>query len=215
MGLAHVFDELISPGLEDGAGLAVMAVRDRPWPPWGIGAQSISALTFIHPIGEGRAGLANVLAVPEEEMSIGLLAAVYREGLNLLAERSTNRIHLVAREETFLAGRVLASTGFTKTSHQYITETARYYLHEADVNTHLAALGIADRTPLQLLGNDFTGSALEKVALFLLTLNASFTAFWKESARAPELIPNLAVARVAECLPPGGPPDEDPLGSRT
>jgi hypothetical protein len=167
----------------------------------------VSALCFVHPIGDGIAGVANVFAVPEEELSIGLQAAVYREALDQLAARSAHRIHLVTREDTFLAGHVLAGAGFKPTGHPYITEVAKYYLHEADLTAHLVALGIAGCTPLQLLAHEFPAAALEKTALFLFTLNLSFSAYWRETVRGPELIPNTALARVAECLPPGGPPE--------
>jgi len=206
IGLPRVFDELVSPGLEEGSGMAVMAMRDRPWPPWGIGAQSVSAFTFIYPIGEGRAGLSNVFALPEEELSIGLLAAVDREGLNVLAEHSTNRIHFVTRDGSHLSARVLAGAGFEETGIPYITNEARYCFHEAELSSHLAALGIADCTPLQLLGEEFPEAALDRIALYLLTLNASFGGYWRETVRAPEVIPNTAVARVAASAPPGGPP---------
>jgi hypothetical protein len=206
IGLPRVFDELVAPGLEDGSGMAVMAMRDRPWPPWGIGAQSVSAITFIYPIGEERAGLSNVFALPEEELSIGLLAAVYREALSLLAERSTKRVHFVTRGGPHLAGRVLAAAGFADTGIPYITEAARYSFHEAELSAHLAALGVADSTPLQLLGDEFPGAVLDRMALYLLTLNAAFGGYWRETVRAPEVIPNTAIARVAACAPPGGAP---------
>jgi len=206
IGLSRVYDEMVAPGLQDGSGLAVMAVRDRPWPPFGIGAQSVSAMCFIYPIGEGRAGMANVFALPEEELSIGLLAAVYREALDVLAERGTKWVHFVTREDSNFAAHVLRNAGFEETGIPYITDAARYCFHEAGIAAHLGALGIADSTPLQLLADEFPESTLERVALYLLMLDRTFSGFWNESVKAPEIIPNMAVARVAACAPPGGPP---------
>jgi hypothetical protein len=211
IGLPRVFDEMVAPGLEEGCGMVVMAMRDRPWPPWGIGAQSVSALTFIYPIGEERAGLSNVFALPEEELSIGLLAALYREAMSLLAERATKRVHFVTRQESQLAAHVLAGAGFKETGIPFITDEARYTFHEAELSSHLAALGIVDSTPLQLLGDEFAEAVLERIALYLLTLNASFGGYWKESVKAPEIIPNTSLVRISAQSPPGGPP---PPGSR-
>jgi hypothetical protein len=206
IGLSRVYDEMVAPGLQDGSGLVVMAVRDRPWPPFGIGAQSVSAMCFIYPIGEGRAGLANVFALPEEQLSIGLLAAVYREALDILVERGTKWVHFVTRDDSHFAAHVLQSAGFEQTGIPYITEAARYCFHEVEIAAHLGALGITDTTPLQLLADEFPESTLERTGLYLLTVNTAFSGFWSETVKAPELIPNMAIARVAASAPPGGPP---------
>lgn len=204
--LPHVFDELLWPALHEGNSLAVAALRDRPWPPWGLGAVSVSALCLCHPIDTARAGVGGVIAVPEEEASVGLLAAVYREAVAKLAERGVTAVQHVVRANTFLAGRVLAGAGFVDHKHPVVTDDAAYRLHEAPIAAHLSALGLADRTPLQLIAEEFSHAAFDRLALYLLTVAQQFTLHWKDAVRAAEVIPHTALARVAECLPPGGPP---------
>lgn len=206
IGLSRVYDELVVPGLDEGSGMAVMAVRDRPWPPFGIGAHSVSALCFVYPIGEGRAGLANVFALPEEELSVGLLGAVYREALALLAERGVEHVHFVTREGAHLPAHVLSKVGFERTGIPYITDAARYTFFEAAISSHLAALGVNEMTPLQLVGDECSEAVLDRLSLFLLTVNAAFAAYWADTLSAPLLIPNTAVPRVSACNPPGGVP---------
>lgn len=209
-GLPHVFDELLWPALHEGNTLAVAALRDRPWPPWGLGAVSVSALTVCHPIHEARAGVGGVIAVPEEVASVGLLAAVHREAVAKLAERGVTALQHVVRAHTFLAVRVLAGAGFVDHKHPVVTDDAAYRLHEAPVAAHLAALGLADRTPLQLLAEEFAPAAFDRLALYLLAVGQQFALHWTDAVRAAEVIPHTALARVAECLPPGGPPKAEP-----
>jgi hypothetical protein len=204
--VGHIYDEVILPTLQEGSSLITVAIRDRPWPPWGIGAQSISALVFFHPIGEGTAGLGNVFVAEEEQTSIGLMAAVYMEGINQLAQRGVERVHFVVREEAPFSSRVLAMAGFERTSHPFLTEYARYWLHDALLNDHTTALGLQDTSTIRLLADEIDSRDYERTALFLLTLNLSFMPYWKDRLRITEVIPNTGIARVAECAPPGGPP---------
>src|SRR5215208_628223 len=213
LGVAHVYDEAVLPTLQDSSSLVTVAVRDRPWPPWGIGAQAVSALAFFHPVSDGNAGLGNVFVADEEQTSVGLIAAVYKEALDQLARRRVDKVHFVVREEAALSIHVLGAAGFQRTSHPFLTEQSRYWLHETDIGAHITALGLQDSSPLELLADQFKGGAFDRIALFLITLNLSFLPYWQDRLRSPEIIPNTGIARVAECLPPGGPPA--PQGEET
>ena len=213
LGVGHIYPEVILPTLQDGSSLVTVAIHDRPWPPWGIGAQAVSALAFFHPVSDGHAGLSNVFVVEEEQTSVGLIAAVYREALDQLARRGVERAHFVVRDEAALSMHVLGEAGFQRTSHPFLTEQARYWLYEAELGDHIAALGLQDSSPLELLADQFEGAAFDRVALFLMTLNLSFLPYWQDRLRAPEIIPNTGIAANAECLPPGGTPtiqEEEP-----
>ena len=44
LGAPHLLDEVILPTLQEGDTRIFAAVRDRPWPPWGLGARHVSAV---------------------------------------------------------------------------------------------------------------------------------------------------------------------------
>jgi hypothetical protein len=115
-------------------------------------------------------------------------------------------VHFVVREEAALSMHVLGTAGFQQTSHPFLTEQARYRLYETELEVHIAALGLQDSSPLELLADQFEGAAFDRIALFLITLNLSFLPYWQDRLRAPEIIPNTGIAELAECLPPGGAP---------
>ena len=169
-----------------------MAIRDRPWPPFGPGAQTISALTVFHPVSEDTAGLGNVFLVDEELTSMGLMMAVYREGLDQLTERGIQLVHWVVRENAPLSTRVLLECGFAVTDLPYVTDGARYWIYEAPIESHLGALGFRDRTPLQLLAGDVDADRFDRAALYLTAINLSFLPYWADRVRDPEVIPNLS-----------------------
>ncbi|MDQ1739288.1 MAG: hypothetical protein QOE53_940, partial [Pseudonocardiales bacterium] len=52
LGAPHLFEERIAPMLREGDSYLFVAVRDRPWPPWGIGARHISAACHVHKIAD-------------------------------------------------------------------------------------------------------------------------------------------------------------------
>ncbi|HEX8767318.1 MAG TPA: hypothetical protein VF714_03055, partial [Jatrophihabitans sp.] len=57
LGIPHLYSERIAPTLEGGDSQVFLAARDRPWPPWGLGARSIGALCQVHPVGKSTYAL--------------------------------------------------------------------------------------------------------------------------------------------------------------
>jgi hypothetical protein len=216
-GLEHVFDELLRPTMAENSTLVALAVRNRPWPPWGVGARTVSALAIATPVTETTAGITGVLAVPEETTSIALLAGVYRTLLDGLGERGVERVHLVVKEGSSFGERLVAAAGFEPTSNLMLTEDARYWLHDSDLVRHRSALAINDCTVDELVsGEALSGAAFDRCALFLFGVSRALDPWWRELIRAPDIIANTGPGRVAECLPPGGPPkrgaDQEAIG---
>jgi len=48
IGSPHVMDEIVLPLLSEGDSQIFAAVRDRPWPPWGLGARNVVAMMQTH-----------------------------------------------------------------------------------------------------------------------------------------------------------------------
>src|SRR5260370_41181500 len=76
LGHAHVFEEYVVPSLLSREGLVSAVISDRPWPPWGIGAHTIHALTHVHPVTETDAVLSNVFRLDRHVTHLGLIVAV-------------------------------------------------------------------------------------------------------------------------------------------
>ena len=206
-GLGHVYDELLRPTMEEGSTLVALAQRQRPWPPWGVGARTVSAMAIATPVAERTAGLGGVIAADEEATEVGLLAAVYQALLDGLSERGVERVHYVVREGGRFGERLMGAAGFERSSNLILTEEARYWLHDAEIPSHRRALGIEGRDGDELItGDGLDAEAFERTALFLLGVSRALDPWWRESVRAAEVIANTGPGQVAEGLPPGGPP---------
>ncbi|HEY6550663.1 MAG TPA: hypothetical protein VIY71_05625 [Solirubrobacterales bacterium] len=205
--LGYVYDELLRPTLEEGSALVALAVRRRPWPPWGIGARTVSAMAIATSVSDATAGLTGVLVAPEEATSIGLLAASHHTLLDGLQARGVEMAHHVIKEGSEFGERLAAAAGFERTSSLILSEDARYWLHAADIARHREALGIDGEDVDRLIsGEALDDETLDRVSLYLLGISRAIDPWWREQVRAGEVIANTGPGRVAECLPPGGPP---------
>ena len=189
--LSHVYCELIAPALAQGDALVCAAVRDRPWPPWGIGAQQIHALVFAHPVSEGGASLSNVLAAEEDVSNIGLLSAVYKETLEHLMQREVKKVSYLVLDGAVLSERILVAYGFEKSEDLFLTEEGRYLVYRANPDEHLQKLGLNEVSIPELLTSDWAGPVFNNSALFLATTHLGTLAFWRDRLnKLPEILIN-------------------------
>ena len=200
--LPHVWNELIAPTFPQEQALLVAATDDLPLPPWGVGAQKIVALCYVHPIGETDASLTNVLTLDEDATNIGLMTALFRETLLQLQNRDKTEVSFVVVENSVLAHRVLSANGFTRTPVVFLTEHARYYLYQGRIADVLAKLGLAEIYAHDLLAHNVEDSLFERNALFQAMLQLSMRPFWADRTPIPEVIANTGMATTS--LPPGG-----------
>jgi len=204
IGLSHVYWEVVDPGLEEGSALTCVAVRNRPWPPWGLGAQEIRAL--VHgSISDAKAGLSNVFALDEDLTNIGLTSAIYKEALEELIRRNVTEVNYTVFEGSEFARRVLMSRGFAKTEDIFLTESARYDVYEADITELLERLGLADTSVSELLGYKTNEVIFEKNALFHTMMDLSTRPFWYSNSKISEILYH-ARGRVLEPEPSSVPP---------
>ncbi|OEJ36538.1 hypothetical protein [Streptomyces agglomeratus] len=207
IGRSRLFDELIRPALDEGSALVAVAQRTRPWPPWGIGARTISAMEIAVPRAEGAAGLTSVLAVPEESTEIGLLSAVHATLLDGLADRGVERVHLTVREGAAFGEWLASGAGFARSDSLVLTEHSRYWLHDATISEHRRAIGLEEANVDDLLtGGALKGDAYTRAVVYLLGVAQALAPSWDEQLTAGEVIANTGPGMVARCLPPGGPP---------
>jgi hypothetical protein len=191
LGAAHVYEELIVPTLEKDKGLLVAAVRDRPWPPWGIDALRVHALVHVHPIGDAGASLSGILVSDDDGLNLGLAAAVYKETLEWLARRKVKDVSYLVREGSYYADKVLAATGIDKTEDLFLTEQARYNVYRGATADHLKRLELDGVSTPDLLSHKLGDRVLDRFAGLWAVVDRGSRPYWRDwGGGVPGIIPN-------------------------
>lgn len=206
----QIYWERVLPTLERKDAHAIAAVRDRPWPPWGLGAQKIDAVCIVHPVGADSVAVSPVYVTDEDVTNVGLIAAVYNEALQTLdttyGEGAT--VSYLVIEGSILADRVLTASGFQRTDDLFLTEEARYNIYSADARQLRKHLGLVDVSIGDLLAHDVDPETLERNALFHWTIHLATRGGLLDKVRRPEMIPidgGLFDASLPGGVPPGPP----------
>lgn len=204
LGAPHLVDEVFLPTLAEGDCQLVAAVRDRPWPPWGLGAREIVALCMTHAIADGSYAVSPVYALAPELNNIGMVSAVYKEALDQLSVHPRAEVCYLAAEDSTLADHVLRRAGFARSEDVFVTSQSRYNTYRAPVQKVLEALALEKTSTPELLAHAMEASALQAQALFHHTIHSGALAEWTsaESLRS-ELI---RLVRGGHAGKPGGVP---------
>jgi hypothetical protein len=204
IGLSHIYWEFLLPVFKEEDTLGVVAVKDRAWPPWGVGAHTIHALTVACPATPEAAGLSNVFVLEEDIGNIGLIAAVYKEMLAALVGRGVKEVSYVVLEGSVFAARALTRLGFKRTEELFLTRDSRYNFYCAEPQAHLEAMRLHQASAPDLLAGNLDDETFSTVAQWLGATSWGSVPFWSERGGLPEVIPNTAgYLRAAQ---PGGVP---------
>jgi hypothetical protein len=166
----HLLDEVILPTLRGGDSQLVVAVQDRPWPPWGLGARMITALCQTEMISDGSYAVSPVYVTEPDVTNVGLITAVYKEALELLAVNPKAEACYLVAEGSLLADRVMRANGFKKSEDVFVTWNARYYTYRAAVSEVLRNLGLEKLSTPDLLAHDQIDHWFDRNAAFHQTL---------------------------------------------
>jgi len=203
----QLYTELLEPLLEHGNLVLALATTERPWPPSGIGSQTIEAVGIAMIGTEDRAHLTPVLTDRKHATNIGLVGAVTKKLLEALRERATSAGYLVRASDRAVE-RALEQAGFSKADLQSATDYAEYIEYSAPPDQALQTLGL-DRARLgDLLTLSLDGNQLDRLSTYHFTLAAGVSAFLADSLRYAALLPGL-IDLIAS-LPPGGVPPGTP-----
>ncbi|MEU2402609.1 2OG-Fe(II) oxygenase [Streptomyces pseudogriseolus] len=165
-GAPHLMEEVVLPLFYDGDSQIFAAVRDRPWPPWGLGARTIVAVLQTHLVADGCWGLSPVHVCDEDLTNVGLCAALYKEALETLSVDPSAEVHYLLAEESRLADLVLRRAGFERSEDVFLTEAARYLTYRASASGLLSSLGLDRSDTIDVLAGAFDDDMFE--------LNGSF-----------------------------------------
>lgn len=166
LGAPHLLDEVLLPKLQEGEAQIFTAVRDRPWPPWGLGARRISALCQVQQIADESYSVSPIHALDEELTNVGLIAALYKEVLETLAASPKAEVNYLAVEGSYLGRRAFELVGFKRYEDVVLTEQARYYTYRIPARELLKRLGLDGVETPQLLAHDVDDEILDRNARF-------------------------------------------------
>ncbi|MCA8968205.1 MAG: 2OG-Fe(II) oxygenase [Planctomycetes bacterium] len=200
---AHFVDEVLLPTLKLGDARVYCAVRDRPWPPWGLGARHISAVCDAHSIAPESWAISPVYVADEDATNIGLVSAVYKEVLESIAVSKTAEVCYLVAEGSKLADHVLRDVGFRVFEDVFMTEQARYYTYRISARELLDKLGLAKTSTPALLMHEVRDDTLVKNALFHQTVLLGARAELRDVLLRPEI---LRLVRGGHASKPGGVP---------
>jgi hypothetical protein len=203
-GFTHLYYETIEPMLPRAELILALATTERPWPPKGIGSQTIEAVGVAMVGSEGRTYLTPVLTDLKHATNVGLASAVTKQLLEALRERGASTAGYLVRQGDRAVERALEQSGFGRSDLQVATEYAEYLEYSAPPQRILEALGL-DRMRLgDVLAFTLDGRELDRLIGYQFTLTAGVAPYLSDLiAHAPVL---LGLIDLIAALPPGGVP---------
>lgn len=108
-----------------------VAVQDRPWPPWGLGARHITALCQTQLVSDYSYAISPVYVTGEDLTNVGMISAVFKEALEQLAVNPRAEVCYLVAEGSTLGHHVLTSNGFSRTDDLFVTGGALLHLPRA------------------------------------------------------------------------------------
>jgi|GEM_PF-2277028 Predicted proline hydroxylase len=211
-GAPQYMDEVVIPTLRIGDAQIFCAVRDRPWPPWGLGARTISAYCEVHTIAPESWAISPVLVAPEDNTNVGLMCALFGELLEALAVSETAEVCYLVVEGSVLLDHILRSNGFRRDDDVFLTEHARYFTYRANVHALRKQLGLDRLSTPELLMHEFTDEFMARNAFFHHCIQAAERVDLNFDDVVTEIIP---LPRGGHASKPGGVPGGSGTGLGT
>jgi Rps23 Pro-64 3,4-dihydroxylase Tpa1-like proline 4-hydroxylase len=204
LGAPHLMDEVFVPTLEDGDSSIFVAVRDRPWPPWGVGARTVTALCQVQTISDESYAVSPVYVTDEELTNVGLMAALFKEVLDSLTISPRAELNYLVADGAVLTARVLESLGFGRSEDVFLTEQARYHTWRTPVEKVISALELDKYATPDLLAHDVPTDTLLRQATFFHTIYLGSRAEWTDARLSAAEI--IQLVRGGHAGKPGGVP---------
>jgi hypothetical protein len=206
-GYPQLYHELLAPLLERADLVLALAMTERPWPPSGIGSQTVEAVGIAMIGTEDRAHLTPVLTDRQHATNIGLVGAVTKQLLEALGGRASSVGYLVRTGDRAVE-RALEQAGFSKADLLSATDYAEYVEFSAAPDRALQTLGLGDARVGDLLTLSVDAGQLDRLSMYHFALAAGVSGFLADSLRFAALLPGL-IDLIAS-LPPGGVPPGTP-----
>lgn len=204
----YLYSEVLDPLLSRGGLVLALATTERPWPPKGIGSQTVEAVGIAMIGSEDRAHLTPVLTDRRNVTNVGLVAAVTKQLLEHLRERNVPSAGYLVRQGDRALERVLEQAGFTEADFQSSTDFADYLEFSAAPQEVLDTLGLSRLRLGDLLALALDGGELDRLSSYHFALSAGLSAYLQDSIRYAAMLPGLI--DLIATSPPGGVPPGTP-----
>jgi hypothetical protein len=170
IGASHVYAERVAPTLEGGDSTLFAAVRDRPWPPWGLGGRTVCGVCQVHPVTSDGVALSPIYIADEDTSNIGLMAAIYAEVLEELTRQEDMEVNYLVLEGSILADRVLRDATFEPSDDLVVTGDARYAFYRARASELRRYLKLDAVSVPELLAHELENETFDRHARFFPVL---------------------------------------------
>lgn len=167
----HLFQERVLPTLEAGDSSVFLAIRDRPWPPWGLGGMTVAAFCQIHAVSPTGVGVSPVYTADQDATNLGLVAALYAEVLEELTRSEHSEVNYLVLEGSAYASRVLRSYGFEPSQDVLVTDEHRYVFHRTNAGALRERLGLDRVSVPELLAHEVDDETFQRHALYFSALH--------------------------------------------
>jgi hypothetical protein len=203
-GFPHIFNEVIGPLLNHSQLVFSFAALDRPWPPKGIGSQTVAAFAVAMIGHERRAHLTPVILDRGHATNLGLASAVTKQLLDALQKQEVSACGYIIRQGEPALERALERASFARADLHVATEFAEYIEYSTQPAKALDALGLAGMRVGELMAGSLKPNEIDILGAYHFTLGAALAAFLHDEPRSAALLAGL-IDLVAS-LPPGGVP---------
>ncbi|MEU6975045.1 MULTISPECIES: hypothetical protein [unclassified Streptomyces] len=204
----YLYSEVLEPLLSRGGLVLALATTERPWPPKGIGSQTVEAVGIAMIGSENRAHLTPVLTDRRNATNIGLVGAVTKQLLEHLREANVPSAGYLVRQGDRALERALQQSGFTEADFQSSTDFADYLEFSAAPQKVLDVLSLGRLRLGDLLALALDGGELDRLNSYHFALSAGIAAYLQDSIRYAAVLPGLI--DLIATSPPGGVPPGTP-----
>ncbi|WP_148071406.1 hypothetical protein [Streptomyces sp. I6] len=187
----YLYFEVLEPLLSHTDLVLALATSERPWPPKGIGSQTVEAVGIAMIGSEGRAHLTPVLTDRRHATNIGLVGAVTKQLLENLHDAKVPSAGYLIRQGDRALERALEQAGFAEADFQSSTDFAEYLEYSAAPEKVLDALSLGRLRLGDLLTLALDGRELDRLCAYHFALVAGLTAYLQDSIRYAALLPGL------------------------
>ncbi|MEM9549061.1 MAG: hypothetical protein AAGA77_23945 [Bacteroidota bacterium] len=165
---SHTLEDYVGPLLQEKDSQLIMAVRDRPWPSYGIHGQTIIAACLIYRVGTHSMGISPIYALPDETTNIGLVSAVFKEALDYLKAQKVESLKYMVKEGSIVGPVILSKFGFIQNEKEaFLLENGSKYTSFSISPVALSEALKYDKYEFSdLLEYDFDTSFVETNALY-------------------------------------------------